>query len=617
MARIKLDLTQILLDYIKVPKTSYCIMIKGDWGCGKTCFIDNIFADKLKRQKIPSKNGKNYEIVRISLFGVKSKDEITERLLSAQMPLYNKIKPFLGLVSFGAKATIRANRNPVEAAISSTLNTSEIVKQSKEWFNDDNHVIYIFDDFERIDSSFSPDEIFSYISQMVEKENKKVIIVCNEEKSRNVKRGEYKEIKEKVVRYTYEYSSDLEDVYDSICSKVAQDGDYLSQIKTKKYKEIILQIFKSANHNNLRTLEFIIDVYEKIWMNRPKGSENFEEEYIQKTLTTVTILSIENKMGVSDHKTIYNALGVIDFADLDIDLDNNSFNEEDVVDDTEKSDNNRLKEQNRIKKYYSNFNRSFLSNKLWYDYVNIGYINEKELEREVEAITGQLKKEQDTPEGKEYKRFMSPCNYSDQENTERFNHVWGFLKEHKYDFDQINRIIQMSYSLNTDVGYNLFIRDVDYQDALDQAITSDNYKNVLRNLDFVYANRKEEVRTFADYVKKRCDELACNEITEETQKLELKISQNDIESIKTILDANPSVLTHIPEEKMASLIATAGNATVNVLFTTFKKIIASYGTNGYNFKMFCSHLEIVQKETTDKMKIFNIKNMIEKLQKAN
>lgn len=605
MARTKLDLTQILLDYIKVPKTSYCIMITGDWGCGKTYFIDNIFADNLKSQKITCENGKNYEAVRISLFGVKSKGEITERLLSAKMPLYNKIKPFLGLVSFGVNAT-KTTENLLGATISSTLNTSEIVKQSKEWFTDDKHVVYIFDDFERIDTSFSSDEVFSYISQLIEKENKKVIIVCNEEKTRNDKWERYKEIKEKVVRYTYEYSPELEDVFDSICSKVAQDVDYRSQIK--KYKEIILQIFKSANHNNLRTLEFIIDVYEKIWMNRPKGTNNFEEEYIQKTLTTITIYAIEIKSGRNSYDMICQ-LTQDPFENIDWDDFSPSQNEE------EENDKNENQDQFKsIKNSYEKFKSDILSEPHYYEYIKFGYYNNEKFEESKTNLVNKLLQLKTTEEGIAFSNLINFYSFEDSEIERNISSIKGYLETYPYSYDQVIDIIQ-AFSTLKKLGFNINDTREDRESWVSRSVKNvdinklEDFANSVR-FNYMITN---EVNEAACYILKITEEKRKNESQNKKQLFINDVTSNNAEQITERVQLNHHDYCDLGAQDFYNFIQNKSikNKTLRALFI----YLADYQKYGNNKKLLTSLSDMLDKREKTDLKIREL--IIEKIHNLN
>ena len=62
--------------FIKMEKPQYAIMLKGDWGSGKTHFIKNFI-----------ENDKNNKYVYVSLFGLKSTEAIDEAIFDELHPM--------------------------------------------------------------------------------------------------------------------------------------------------------------------------------------------------------------------------------------------------------------------------------------------------------------------------------------------------------------------------------------------------------------------------------------------------------------------------------------------------------------------------------------------------
>ena len=66
------EIIEVLEEYVNNPKKQYAILIDGEWGCGKTHFIKNEYIKKEDANK-----------VYISLYGVKSKEEINKKIYYA------------------------------------------------------------------------------------------------------------------------------------------------------------------------------------------------------------------------------------------------------------------------------------------------------------------------------------------------------------------------------------------------------------------------------------------------------------------------------------------------------------------------------------------------------
>jgi predicted AAA+ superfamily ATPase len=59
-----------LEEYIQLNNPQYAIMLSGTWGVGKTFFIDNFIKNYQDNKKI----------IKISLFGLKTNDEISNQI---------------------------------------------------------------------------------------------------------------------------------------------------------------------------------------------------------------------------------------------------------------------------------------------------------------------------------------------------------------------------------------------------------------------------------------------------------------------------------------------------------------------------------------------------------
>lgn len=60
----------------------FAIFIKGNWGVGKTYFIDSL----IEKYKQDNKSETDFKIIKISLFGVSSFEDIDERIFQAMHP---------------------------------------------------------------------------------------------------------------------------------------------------------------------------------------------------------------------------------------------------------------------------------------------------------------------------------------------------------------------------------------------------------------------------------------------------------------------------------------------------------------------------------------------------
>ena len=174
------EIVEAIINYVDEDLYNYAIMIDGEWGCGKTYFIKENLCGKLEeheKTKAKEENYKEKRIVYLSLYGVKSVDEVSKQILmESYLSKTGKVK---GILKRSAEVTgsmlpvlfdilkakgLELNADNVSNAVGELLS----VKDS----------ILIFDDLERCDCPIN--EILGYINTFVEHDGMKVIIVANQ-----------------------------------------------------------------------------------------------------------------------------------------------------------------------------------------------------------------------------------------------------------------------------------------------------------------------------------------------------------------------------------------------------------------------------------------------------
>lgn len=76
---------RIVYDYIKSPFTNGAIFINGEWGSGKTYFVNNKLKGLIEKEDIDEKDKK--EIVYVSLYGFTSCDEVLKQIFIQTAPI--------------------------------------------------------------------------------------------------------------------------------------------------------------------------------------------------------------------------------------------------------------------------------------------------------------------------------------------------------------------------------------------------------------------------------------------------------------------------------------------------------------------------------------------------
>lgn len=326
--------------YVEEEKSDYAIMLNGTWRCGKTYFIKNDLSYKL------------YDLthkpnIYISLFGIKTIEELYDLVTINILDIKNnenadkksrmngaKVdkRDYYRLVSLTREAV--AVKKGIKEFISifpvgkAVTNTARALSKAVISFKD---YIFIFDDFER--ATIDKVELLAFIDSFVEQNNVKVIIVSNEfvllpenkhkmnsNKSLTSSTGtntkekknshilkivlpnfakddniSYLKYKEKVIGLTIEFKYILHKVFDSILN------DYINDIECRRFiaarKERILQLFDTAQSNNLRTLEFIFKRFSEMYTSLIELDYKlkYSEQYLDVILNNMVASSIHSK----------------------------------------------------------------------------------------------------------------------------------------------------------------------------------------------------------------------------------------------------------------------------------------------------------------------------------
>ena len=341
------DIVSIVIKYIDENLYNYAVMIDGDWGCGKTYFVKAYLIDKMEQNEVEKKKkDEDYNIKRIvyiSLYGVKSVDEVSKQVfMESYLAKAGKAK---GILRKGTEVVgtllpvafdVMKSFTGIEAdadKVSGAVNTFLSIKNS----------IFIFDDLERCDCPVN--EILGYINGFVEHEGLKVILVANqkevgkgsylknlelkylvaanqnidfEPKSENqnildlyVQRNEqqetpkeepvgigiienrikrlfgqdimYERVKEKLVGITIYYQPDLQKVFLKLIKNDNLDDTLQGYLNEKI--DFFAEYMIGEEHLNLRTFQFFLskinDLYKAISKIESEGQEAFFKYIMQ------------------------------------------------------------------------------------------------------------------------------------------------------------------------------------------------------------------------------------------------------------------------------------------------------------------------------------------------
>jgi len=306
----------IFKDYLTSEKTyNHAILLDGTWGSGKTYFIKKSLMptveddEKIKRSAIY-----------VSLYGIRTTEElqnflymtiVTKRMNGVDAKLGS---PLSSKLSFDKVFdTVSKIAQMATKAVGVEANVTEIVTP---WLDFNKHY-FIFDDLERCPMPIN--ETFGFINHFVEQNDAKVLIIANESEvcvSQNIDRDlfkmyiaaqeaikwpkknesgsagrpaqkpypdiddikertallvdeeeEYKRIKEKLVGRTIVYKPAFEVIIPSIFAKYL-GNELCADLCTALIKKAN-HVMNDEKHQNLRTLQFALAFYSKVYDKLP------------------------------------------------------------------------------------------------------------------------------------------------------------------------------------------------------------------------------------------------------------------------------------------------------------------------------------------------------------
>lgn len=303
------QITSLLIEYATDDRYQQAVLIDGDWGSGKTYFIQETLLARLKDYFEANPNPK-HSIFYISLYGMENFSQIMDEIYVASTEDY-----FSHKFGDGNGEKIYHGMNFAMKLLSTGLkyfniDTSDLPKPSE--FKKMKNTLLIFDDMERCNMDVN--QLFGFVNSLVEHNNIKVIIVANQKEIGKVKMIEnlpqkysvvlnkrlnlipknnsstkpkmnddmgidkeeltryteqifsedvlYEKVKEKLIGLTIYYQADLKKIYDSIISKYVINKSVHEYLKSQK--EMILIIFEKKQHHNIRTLIFVVMALDKL-----------------------------------------------------------------------------------------------------------------------------------------------------------------------------------------------------------------------------------------------------------------------------------------------------------------------------------------------------------------
>lgn len=266
----------------------FAILLKGEWGCGKTWFI-NKYREKLKKNE--------QKFLYVSLYGMTSFAEIEKSFFQQLHPVLSSKgmaitgKIFQGLLKTSLKIDLNSDGKD-DGSVSLQIPKIDLPESFK---NADNSIL-IFDDLERCQIDIS--NLLGYINYFVEHQGLKAILVANEEKL--LDKNNYKYIKEKLIGKTFDIARDLHGALKSFIQET--DNTEIKSFLLDN-TELVEDIYLKSEYENLRSLKQIILDFERIFQELPEKAKS-KSELLQKILRLLMAFSIQIKGGALLPKNI-------------------------------------------------------------------------------------------------------------------------------------------------------------------------------------------------------------------------------------------------------------------------------------------------------------------------
>jgi len=224
LAIVNQHINEFLDYYLNLNEPQYAVLLSGKWGSGKTFFINQVIEEY--------QNTKN--IVKVSLFGLKSKEDIHKQVL-------------LKLFNIDDTHDISVTAKLVGQVLKkfTGINLSDMPMGWALKQEGNQNVIFIFDDLERAGIELL--ELHGYINGLTEIHKQKVILLADEDKLKEDEK--YVLFKEKTVGKTFGIEQDFETAFKTFTNELKNAKEVLNSNQS-----IIKSVFDTAGYQNLRSL---------------------------------------------------------------------------------------------------------------------------------------------------------------------------------------------------------------------------------------------------------------------------------------------------------------------------------------------------------------------------
>ncbi len=303
--------------YFKLSKPDFAVLLTGEWGSGKTWFINEV----TKNYSATQGKEKNDLFLFISLYGMTDISEIDQQIFEKLHPVISS-KPvkYLGNIINGAlkmgfKLNLDLNKDDNEE--SEIGINSESLSSVFNLFTIKTDKIIIIDDIERC--FIKPQRLFGYINTFVEHQRANVVLISHEEElfekkdEKNNKLENSKRFKEKTIGATFKVESCVNEAFNSFIDLIeSKEKDVLNI-----HSDLILNVYNRLDYHNLRNLKQAIQNFPFFYKQFPEGlldyklenslryfmnEENKHYSYMESTIEMYFYLKLEGSQGLINNE---------------------------------------------------------------------------------------------------------------------------------------------------------------------------------------------------------------------------------------------------------------------------------------------------------------------------
>lgn len=242
------NIENFLNEYMINPDPQYAVFLKGNWGCGKTFFVNN-WLNSYKK-KIPEEQ--ILKPVMVSLYGLSEIKQITAAINKALYPILcgraakvgKTLTKFLSAIVLKHEVDVDKDSNfdfEIELGLDSVLllfcSEDNSVKKGK---------LLIFDDIERCEMPMK--RLMGYLNYFVELCHSHLIIIGDERKMTDEQKIIFSDFKEKTIGREFEISTNVRSAIENFTEQ-EPTSEFI-----RKHITTIEKVFSMTDCQNLRIL---------------------------------------------------------------------------------------------------------------------------------------------------------------------------------------------------------------------------------------------------------------------------------------------------------------------------------------------------------------------------